>query len=272
VTQDNHVSLIDFGLARQLRPVNTPIPIVDHPCTETSFDPSDGPPQPAVLTRQLTAHVVTRWYRPPELLLLQAEYTAAVDVWSFGCIFGELLMSLDKSRYHGPLFPGRGSFPLTRGDMVPLTTRNVDFELSKEDHQLSQIFLVIGTPTEGECNKIVKTELREYLLKKLKKRAPCNWHKKFGYAPGIAVQILQTMLKFDPNKRVKVSALLTHPYFKDVVYANRMFGAKGMKFPFEDDPRATTASKEKQRLRQLIVREAHMVRAAKDDDAIKKKE
>ena len=32
---------------------------------------------------------MTRWYRPPELILLQ-DYTYAVDVWSVGCIFGEL--------------------------------------------------------------------------------------------------------------------------------------------------------------------------------------
>ncbi|CAM9537146.1 unnamed protein product, partial [Phaeothamnion confervicola] len=42
------------------------------------------------LKRQLTKHVVTRWYRAPELILLQ-DYTNAVDVWSLGCIFAELL-------------------------------------------------------------------------------------------------------------------------------------------------------------------------------------
>ena len=47
-------------------------------------------PQPRLLTRQLTKHVVTRWYRAPELILLQ-EYTGAVDMWSVGCIFAELL-------------------------------------------------------------------------------------------------------------------------------------------------------------------------------------
>jgi serine/threonine protein kinase len=38
----------------------------------------------------LTKHVVTRWYRAPELILLQ-DYTTAVDVWAVGCIFAELL-------------------------------------------------------------------------------------------------------------------------------------------------------------------------------------
>lgn len=48
-----------------------------------------GPPQKKAL-RQMTRHVVTRWYRPPEIILTQS-YTMAVDVWSAGCIFAELL-------------------------------------------------------------------------------------------------------------------------------------------------------------------------------------
>merc|ERR1711970_1469054 len=49
----------------------------------------------------MTEYVVTRWYRAPELLLSCAEYTAAIDIWSCGCIFAELLG-------RKPLFPGRG--------------------------------------------------------------------------------------------------------------------------------------------------------------------
>ena len=36
--------------------------------------------------RQLTQHVVTRWYRAPELILLQHYYNAEIDIWSVGCI------------------------------------------------------------------------------------------------------------------------------------------------------------------------------------------
>lgn len=48
----------------------------------------------------MTEYVVTRWYRAPELLLSSSDYTAAIDVWSVGCIFMELM---DRK----PLFPGR---------------------------------------------------------------------------------------------------------------------------------------------------------------------
>jgi len=43
------------------------------------------------MKRQLTGHVVTRWYRAPELILLEKDYGAAIDIWSVGCIFAELL-------------------------------------------------------------------------------------------------------------------------------------------------------------------------------------
>ena len=43
------------------------------------------------MERELTSHVATRWYRPPELILLEKDYTSAVDIWGAGCIFAELL-------------------------------------------------------------------------------------------------------------------------------------------------------------------------------------
>lgn len=48
----------------------------------------------------MTEYVVTRWYRAPELLLNSSDYTAAIDVWSVGCIYMELMNRT-------PLFAGR---------------------------------------------------------------------------------------------------------------------------------------------------------------------
>lgn len=48
----------------------------------------------------MTEYVVTRWYRAPELLLNCSEYTAAIDIWSVGCILMEILR-------REPLFPGK---------------------------------------------------------------------------------------------------------------------------------------------------------------------
>ena len=49
--------------------------------------------------RQYSHQVATRWYRAPELLYGSRNYTEAVDLWSVGCIFGELLNN-------SPIFPG----------------------------------------------------------------------------------------------------------------------------------------------------------------------
>ena len=43
------------------------------------------------IKRELTGHVVTRWYRAPEIILLEKDYGPAIDMWSVGCIFAELL-------------------------------------------------------------------------------------------------------------------------------------------------------------------------------------
>lgn len=39
----------------------------------------------------MTEYVATRWYRAPEILLGSTKYTKAVDMWSTGCILGELV-------------------------------------------------------------------------------------------------------------------------------------------------------------------------------------
>ena len=60
--------------------------------------------------KQLTKHVVTRWYRAPEVILAQDHYTYKIDMWSVGCIFAELLSMMRENFSHfterKPLFPG----------------------------------------------------------------------------------------------------------------------------------------------------------------------
>jgi mitogen-activated protein kinase 15 len=50
----------------------------------------------------LTEYIATRWYRAPEILLGSKKYAKAVDVWSFGCLIGEII----KGR---PMFPGNST-------------------------------------------------------------------------------------------------------------------------------------------------------------------
>jgi mitogen-activated protein kinase 1/3 len=69
------------------------------------------------MTRELTGHVVTRWYRAPEIILLEKDYGPAIDVWSIGCVFAELLGMMKENAAtfldRKPLFPGKSCFPLS---------------------------------------------------------------------------------------------------------------------------------------------------------------
>lgn len=80
----------------------------------------------------MTEYVVTRWYRPPELLLNSSDYTAAIDIWSVGCIFMELM---DRK----PVFPGRDHVHQLRLLIeVHLYFTTIEFEI------LSNVPFIVG--------------------------------------------------------------------------------------------------------------------------------
>lgn len=70
--------------------------------------------------RSVSKMVVARWYRPPEVILLEANYDENVDIWSLGCILAEMIYCSDKyiksdkykvnSRF---LFQGDSCYPLS---------------------------------------------------------------------------------------------------------------------------------------------------------------
>ncbi|CAN1254049.1 Mitogen-activated protein kinase homolog MMK2 [Linum perenne] len=129
----------------------------------------------------MTEYVVTRWYRAPELLLNCSEYTAAIDIWSVGCILAEIMTG-------EPLFPGT--------DYV---------------HQLRLITELIGTPDDASLGFLRSDNARRYvrLLPQFTKQ---NFSTRFlNMSPG-AVDLLEKMLVFDPNKRITVDDALSHPY------------------------------------------------------------
>ena len=81
---------------KYVAPVAVAVAVADRP-SHTYIPPPPMYPQP----NPMTEYVVTRWYRPPELLLApQKPYSAAIDLWSVGCILAELIL-------RKPLFPGK---------------------------------------------------------------------------------------------------------------------------------------------------------------------
>lgn len=67
----------------------------------------------------MSDHVVTRWYRPPEIILIEKEYGPAIDIWGVGCILAELFQKTEEhlrdttTIKNEALFPGKSCFPLS---------------------------------------------------------------------------------------------------------------------------------------------------------------
>uniref|UniRef100_A0A6N2KM36 mitogen-activated protein kinase n=1 Tax=Salix viminalis TaxID=40686 RepID=A0A6N2KM36_SALVM len=128
----------------------------------------------------MTEYVVTRWYRAPELLLNSSDYTTAIDVWSVGCIFMELM---DRK----PLFPGRD-----------------------HAHQLRLLMELIGTPSEAELEFLNENAKRYIRQLQLHRRQ--SFLEKFPTVHPAAIDLVEKMLTFDPRQRITVEGALAHPY------------------------------------------------------------
>ena len=131
-----------------------------------------------------TAIVVTLWYRAPELLLGMKNYSTHIDVWSLGCIFGELLLM-------EPLFPGKS-----------------------ETDELNQIFKLLGTPSE-KCwagfNQLpgAKVKFVDNPVSSLRKKFPERMLSEAG------LDLLKELLTYDPQKRITCEEALDSSYFKE---------------------------------------------------------
>ena len=106
VNDDCSVQICDFGLCRPLANVPSTQEILDE-LTQEELDQEASNPssisEKLEKTRQkrsehrrrLSSHVVTRWYRAPELVIMEADYGLPVDIWAAGCIFSELLRTTE---------------------------------------------------------------------------------------------------------------------------------------------------------------------------------
>lgn len=105
-------------------------------------------PNPGKKTQQnLTAHVSTRWYRAPELILLERKYNSAIDMWSVGCILGELLTMRTEFTKREPLFPGKACYPLSPPKTADMNYKKVnDFPHSVYD----QLYLISLSISQGQ--------------------------------------------------------------------------------------------------------------------------
>lgn len=111
----------------------------------------------------LTVHVSTRWYRAPELIILERKYSNAIDIWSVGCILGELMTMTENFTERKPLFPGKACYPLSPPKTPDMNYKKInDFPHSVHD-QLSVIFNIIGTPREEDLDFISDERAKNYI-------------------------------------------------------------------------------------------------------------
>ncbi|NWT12253.1 MK15 kinase, partial [Vireo altiloquus] len=153
------VKLCDFGLARSLSQLR------------------EEQPSPA-----LTEYVATRWYRAPEILLASRNYTKGVDMWSIGCILGEMLLGK-------PLFPGTSTM-----------------------NQIEQILRVIPAPSPEDILAL-QSEYKASVINHMSSRQRVAFEEIFpSSTPLPALDLLKKLLVFNPDKRLTAEEALRHPY------------------------------------------------------------
>jgi len=129
----------------------------------------------------LTDYVATRWYRAPEILLGSQQYTAGVDMWSVGCILGELIGGK-------PMFPGSSTM-----------------------NQLDRILELTGQPSDEDLESI-QSPFALTMLDTLPPVTRRSYKELYPAASDEALDLLQHLLSFNPNKRYSAVDALEHPY------------------------------------------------------------
>ncbi|KAE9597495.1 hypothetical protein Lal_00029973 [Lupinus albus] len=169
-----------------------------------------------------TDYVATRWYRAPELCgSFFSKYTPAIDIWSIGCIFAEMLTGK-------PLFPGKNVV-----------------------HQLDLMTDLLGTPPAESIARIRNEKARRY-LSSMRKKQPVPLSEKFPNADPLALSTLERLLAFDPKDRPTAEEALADPYFNGLSNIDREPSTQPIsKLEFEFERRKLA----KDDVRELIYRE-----------------
>jgi mitogen-activated protein kinase 15 len=156
------VKLADFGLARSISSAN--------------------PTKEEKPTQILTDYVATRWYRAPEILLGSTTYTEGVDMWSVGCILGELIGGK-------PMFPGAS------------TTNQID-----------RIIEVISRPSKEDISAIDSEFAAHILDNLLEPQHPRTLESMYPMSDNDAIDFMRKLLTFNPLKRMSAAQALEHPF------------------------------------------------------------
>ena len=119
-----------------------------------------------------------------EILLGATTYSTAVDMWSVGCIFGELLLK-------EPLFQAKNEIEL-----------------------VSMIFKLLGPPTDQNWPEFRSLPLTKTI--NIPFPQPHQFRQRFPYLTATGIDLLMSLLTYDPDRRISAAEALHHPYFRSV--------------------------------------------------------
>eukprot|EP00826_Nyctotherus_ovalis_P055021 TRINITY_DN7277_c0_g3_i6.p1 TRINITY_DN7277_c0_g3~~TRINITY_DN7277_c0_g3_i6.p1 ORF type:complete len:429 (+),score=128.28 TRINITY_DN7277_c0_g3_i6:272-1558(+) len=149
--------------------------------------------------RELSGHIATRWYRPPEIILLEKVYTTAVDMWSAGCVFAELLEMVKENQpviaNRSVLFPGKSCFPLSPSENP--TAKVIGMPTSPQD-QLRTILAVFGQPCLEDLSFLNDQRAEDYVKALSEVQARTELRHKLPAATEEAMDLLRKLLSFNP--------------------------------------------------------------------------
>jgi cyclin-dependent kinase 12/13 len=159
INNRGQIKIGDFGLARNITPNHT---------------------------KEYTYKVVTLWFRAPELLFGEKFYGTAIDVWSCGCVFGELL------------------------------TGKCPFQGKDEEALVNKICEKCGTPNETNWPGVTKLPLyNKYIPRTIFPNSFNETYKNVDNIDEVSLDLFSKMLQLDPKKRITIDEALKHPFFHD---------------------------------------------------------
>ena len=141
-----------------------------------------------------TEYVSTRYYRAPECILKSTNYNSPIDIWALGCIMAEMYL------HPQPLFCG-----------------------ANEKEVLFKICSVLGTPTHDVWNDGIRQA--NIIGMKFPTCAGTELEKIIPEASSEAIDLMKSMLKWDPNKRATAKNLLKHPFFTNHIIDNFFYSS-----------------------------------------------
>ena len=225
LTEACNLKICDFGLSRSMHDdleddaardqIGVAVPKTAMSTLSVAASTSvDETSTQSLASRTMTKHVVTRLYRAPEIPLYNdGVYSEAIDIWSVGCVFAEMLGMLDtgdeEQRYdRKALFPS-GVSVIVCQDRLPDSK-------SKRD-QLLVILDVLGTPSDDELRRLRNDDARAYIRGlRPHPRAPENLGRRFPTAGPEAIDLLCRFLRLLPEDRITLSDAIQHPFLGSV--------------------------------------------------------